>query len=1549
MPSRSHHDRSRPAPAARLTRLHWVLISLGGGLALLLLLAWLLVPGIASSIARSKIQSLANEKLMGKVTVRAVSLSWSGPSRVTALELRDDLDRLVATLDADLSIGIFSALGGLSDLGQITLSGQAQVLAKRQPDGSIETNLQRALRPRTPSSDPTKLPAGLRAALAVKDLTIAYKETDAATGQTLAEASIGGLEASATFDGGPVGTGGAKLQATIKAKLRQSPGADGTLALKLALDKLTGADAVLSPAAATVDAQLTIDSLPVRLADALAMQGGLLADLLGDRASVTLTARGSLAGDADFQLAVRSDEPARAVPDQPPPPAGRPRALISGSFALRAGVLSATSPAAVWIDSAAPVARAAALTDRLRDAGVTLTAMPSIDLAIERLSIPLPKAGAPLDLRAAVLMARAGLSPLTGDLRADANTTWRFATEPLTLTVAGDPLAGDVRLGAAGSATLGGLKAGTLDLAMTLGGALDDRGLPRALPARMAGKAELRGVSSEVLSRFASGLSPALKDRLALAQDLGPSLDLSLSAQTDPAAPGTTALTLALTAEHLSAGGRLALSAAELRATEPITAELRSAPALLDRLSAGRSPQADALRVRGSKPLTLRVEQLALPLANGSPDLNAATFRMALAADELTLATQAGGDALSITSARLALARDAGPPSVTLSATASQGGTPITLDGSLRLHGTALGPAVPRAAELPGLGLQRVAGTLNIRGVPLALLDEHLPRGDSGQPGALARAARALAGDTADLTVSLGAPGAEPNLPSPPNPVEQPVAITLVAGPLDAAARIDLRGDHAAASADATLRLTPEQAARVLAILNPGPADSRPALTEATTLRLEVPVTAVPLARSPLGIDRQRLASGGPVVATLAFDKPLSLAATVQGQPTQVMLQGASVRAELPPARLLGGTEGTLDLKAGAAVIASRGGQPLGDAPAELALAAKLAPGGALDASATVSRLSTAAIDTLLADPGLASGALGPVATLTAFARRTAQREPIATTLSLSSQRLTVNSAAVSFGPEGLRLSRTPLEVAWDPDPTWLNDRFLAKPGSPPGALTLADRAPVVLTINTLAVAPAWTATPDRPVGPLAAPTFAVDASVRIDNLALQRGGGRAALPAAAPPQRLTLQGVALSLVSLQSDTPTLRLRASVNNLTDGQRGSGADPVRADLTIRRYADAAGNPSLRSAIIDGSLTTADLPTDLLESLAGAPGSLADHLGPTARVQVTLKDAALGAQPGTAGPTGSADVRVNSPKADLRLAGPVTAGVLRVQPDTPLELSLKDLLVGSEPTASPAAQPGSPAGQPAPRNPFDRLARLGQPAPGGPAGMPATNALGGFIEGVLSPLNMLNLNASRPRSGPPAVVSSRSLAIPLDGDLTKLDGDIDVALGKLDYSFGGDFGPLLAADVLNLPSTDRVAIPAFTVKARRGVLNFDGFQLPLQTGTIKASGSVDLVKRQIDMVAMLPLTVASSGLTGQLTRALGPASQFLPGLAADLTNIPVRVRGPLGQTRPQPDAEAFVKNVGQSLLPKSPEDIGRRLLPNILGEPPRPPAPPKPAPK
>src|SRR5262245_39152652 len=115
-------------------------------------LPWLL----SRPAARVEIVKRVNRAIApGKVGLRGLSLSWSGPIRLTGLSLKDGRGKtLIDARRAAIDRGLLALIRDPSRLGTVTLD-EAAVDIERRADGSID--LVDALVPRSPA--PPKTPA----------------------------------------------------------------------------------------------------------------------------------------------------------------------------------------------------------------------------------------------------------------------------------------------------------------------------------------------------------------------------------------------------------------------------------------------------------------------------------------------------------------------------------------------------------------------------------------------------------------------------------------------------------------------------------------------------------------------------------------------------------------------------------------------------------------------------------------------------------------------------------------------------------------------------------------------------------------------------------------------------------------------------------------------------------------------------------------------------------------------------------------------------------------------------------------------------------------------------------------------------------------------------------------------------------------------------------------------------------------------------------------------------------------------------------------------
>lgn len=159
-PPASPEERPRPRRWKR------ILLIAGGTLAGLVLLALLLVPPIAGSVAKAKIRSLLAEKFDADVAVGRFSLGWSGRVEIEDLTVqpRGFPSRFLEVKKVDLDIALGSAIAGKYILrGEV--SGARLVIEKARKKGRERFNYETEPSPGEPEKEPAEKPhveAGLK-------------------------------------------------------------------------------------------------------------------------------------------------------------------------------------------------------------------------------------------------------------------------------------------------------------------------------------------------------------------------------------------------------------------------------------------------------------------------------------------------------------------------------------------------------------------------------------------------------------------------------------------------------------------------------------------------------------------------------------------------------------------------------------------------------------------------------------------------------------------------------------------------------------------------------------------------------------------------------------------------------------------------------------------------------------------------------------------------------------------------------------------------------------------------------------------------------------------------------------------------------------------------------------------------------------------------------------------------------------------------------------------------------------------------------------------
>jgi hypothetical protein len=537
-------------------------------------------PTIAGPLARPFVEGAVNDQIKGRATVGRLGLSWFGAQKVS-LTLDDPAGGRVADVSVRADRGLLGLALGSRNLGVVYVGGSATIV--RDADGS--TNLQRAIEARFPAPDaapapkgePARLPGSLGASLVLDGLTVTYEDAVLAeqTGGAVGAVRLGALIGSVDFAvGRPLGV-------SIK----------GPIA--------TGRDGASLAESGSLDFQAQVTDLT----DA---SGRVTAGAMGAELSLSLTA------------------PAVEV---------RLHAGLADGAVVDTGETSVTVSVAELAEFLPALGAALAAQP-----GVTLDQLPTVTLGVERLRVPTGG-----DLRGASALVRLTTTAIGGTVElpdGETRSARPFGIEPLSLTVDAPSLGETVTVSGGTRATIGGESAGELAVNLAVGGLLDAGGKPRAgVPGSVSGGLSVKGFSTLILQPFVAAVNTALPAglRLDLPQDLGPTVDLALGADSHTDGSGSYDIDLALDSQQAEIDAAVVISGQRIASRgEGVRARFTRLAPLVDRLTA-----AHGLRMTGGADLTVSGADFAVDLSKlkgeGGPDL-----RGARASVEVTLADAVG-------------------------------------------------------------------------------------------------------------------------------------------------------------------------------------------------------------------------------------------------------------------------------------------------------------------------------------------------------------------------------------------------------------------------------------------------------------------------------------------------------------------------------------------------------------------------------------------------------------------------------------------------------------------------------------------------------------------------------------------------------------------------------------------------------------------------------------------------------------------------------------------------------------------------------------------
>ena len=1255
---------------------------------------------------------------------------------------------------------------------------------------------------------------------------------------------------------------GSPLTLDFEAKSGASP-----IMAKVRIDNWTQPDgsihldtASLQKNSPKVDASLKVEDLSVALVDALIATATGQERNLRTILGETVSVQSQAAGDFAGGSASVNVRSTGAQAD--------------AKLALKDGVITLAEPAKVHVTASATRAILDTYAPQSQAGGFVVTAPPEAALQIDELSVKLP--GAALDLRGARIRATATLAGTAGKVAlGEGQPASEVSIPSFRATLASEDLAGVVRMTADAASTISSAgkasSGGNLNADLSASGLLDKDGAPLAgLPKAIDGRVSLKGAATEILQPIVSGALASSGLSLDLPRDIGPTADLDLVAKTEGSV-----IDVDLTATSQSANVAAALRVTDEALTtrdKGVSLRLGNAGAIAARTL--KSPSLTLARPSGQ--LGVNVSTLKLPLEAGTrkPKLDQLTTQVALVLSDWALTAQvppgegqvAGRPiALDLRSlnADVALAPGKGGE-IRITSDASADNSPVKLVGDLKLPNALAafsGVKPPTTGSLAQkLGPALAIGHLELSGLPASIADA-LPRSAQAAStmGALVREA---VGDTIAIAID-SAQGAS----------AETIAIKATVQGSRANLAVNSSIDQAAIVATATGAGT----------ISPGLLDALMTGNSADKPRLRAPASYT-FSMEPLNIPLDP--SGSPVMTkagALKARAAIAGQAIVQSGTQAYGVQDFAMNANVPLSALGAGAGGAASLEATGGLL-SADGAPMGAlvAKAGLPLGSNLTLAGPADIEVRLNDVNTVGLDRALGQPLLVSGALGPSAAITATTKITPPagapigvadalaKADLAADVTLASQKLEIKRP-VRARAEGDRLTlESPDPIVWTIDPAWF-DRFVLGKGQGKATTDLALAAPARAELVVGKAVVSRTNAERGIQGPAFPGIFALDATARIASMELVDSRS----------VRTQMNDAVLKLQSAPSSPGqpvAIAFDLSFAKLAivpdPGKAGPGGGVVHG--TIAGITTAQGAIDTANPVITASGEIRSLPSALIDAFSVKNGLPGEILGPSVNVALNAKDfskvggtIAFSAASTETGAVVDNGVTKQLPRAEMAIKGVSQNGVLV----GPLNVSLRRVDVGLQ------------------------------------------KRLSGVLPMVADVEKRYEDRAT--------AAASPELAIPLDGDMAKLNGTLNIDPGDARFKTSGAFGSILRAVKAKDEGKVLQRLKPVTLTITNGVITYPRWEFPMGEFKMEIEGTVDLPKNYVDMIAWVPIGQLADDVSGVFSKipGVGTAGNTLN----QATMVPIRFSGPMGNTKTTPDVGLFGKNFIKNVNPEKVVDV------------------------
>lgn len=1544
-------------PMAKGRRGRKVLVWGGAGLLVVVGLAVAMAPTIGSAIAPGMIEGSVNPGIKGRVKVAKASIGWFSGLSAGPVEVYDPQGERVVAASVSAPVTLWQAVSGRYwsakrlDLGTIEVQGDASI--KQYLDGT--TSLDRALSPRDGAAAKPSKPASsgggsgsmpaVRATLKVTELNVSVRDEK---DQFKSELGLKGFKGEAKVDADLGAAGGGVVKANADFSGRAvSPGAGGSegqgMNLKLDADvKQTSAGKWTPDGIAQAKVKLALSNAPMRVVDALAGMGGAIVEAVGESADVNVDVDGN----------------AQAM-------SGRVKMTSAGlnadaTVAIKDGVLNATAegPATVGLKSTAFVEQLPQARQGVAKAAeqIRLSSAPSVQVVLEKLSVPLPKGGGAdlktLDLRGATVGLKVKVSEMAGQVKllgaagggAGAEGAWKpFTVSPVELAIDIADLSKPVNIQTGTRATLDGQPAGEISLAVSAEGLLNKDGRLRAMLGGSEGMADKASATARVTGMSTALLQPvvagAAKDLpVELATDVGPSLDLVLTAKADvggaasggAAAEGLAALPptdidAQVNSQNIQANVKGRLDKGVLTSTgEGVRLTVAQGAPLAQRIVAASQKDAPAegatkIGLTGAGKVELIGRELSLPLAGGGgveAILSGGKGELSLVLSDVNAAVDMGARGAAPVridrhAVNLTLTPGAGPK-VALDGKLSHENQPFTITGEYVLHGLSKG--LPKSKGAGVLAEVNPTGAIEVKGLPRSVLSiVPATAGYASNAGvaadatemtrAIANLVRETVGASTDLTVRL--------LPAAPDIGGGQLAEVVVANPTKSA------GVNAWARVSATeaelrllntfVRLTPEGTNGVLSAMNtPKPGESTAA---GGAMRLGAPTVVRVVVDKPVKVPLVSAAGGA---VTPDWSKADVLAATIAaesdvvvenvavggagGRPTVLALRGVQAEVAAPLAGVPEAGRGTqrASVKMSAQALNRTAGEAL---IAKLdAQASAMMNGSSPEAVVKVTDVGGAAVGDLLAMREKFVGAVGETAQASLTVKPGAAGagtvgEVIEVVMEVTSPR--ISGARVSLAKDDQRLWLTaPSTVTWTPNVAMMNELISGGVESKPaegqrprgggGGGGAGSAAGSGFTIEQM-----------QPI------------TVNIERLGVAMGATDAAGQATAGPLKPGVFEVGLSahapsmnalVASSQAGQPATKLaieglNVSVSSAKAAAGAAGPSPLELSLNI----DRVGGVGAKS----GKRSTAKVQLANLADSRGVVNSDAAVINADVDIESF--------------PTPIVDKLANQGGVLTELLGPTVTLVAQgrnVSKGGGAAAASGNLSVQATSQRATAEIKGDVKG--------------GRFVQSGPVKVTIREIRNELVKALAGSVPIIETLEKTPPDEP-ATIETTALMVPLDNDLRKLNGRVAVDMGIARFTTNSVLGDLIKGLGGRQSGSIGKKVEPFVVNIKDGVATYERFRLPVGEFFLETRGTVDLVSRQMDIVTYAPI--------GALTdKAIGKLGAPITGRLNELLQVPFTTKGSMDDPqRVYPDVGLFLKEAGQNII----KDPGK-IIGDVIGD-------------